>query len=300
VAGDPGLSNGGAHAHAGSTGALAGRAGAAGAPPGGAPGAAGSTSAGSSNGGAGAGGGAPAMSAGCGKAAPLSVASQQTVMIDSAVRSYLLVPPTPYDGNTPYPVVFAYHGSGGSGANFRAGVSFEAAADNQAIFVYPDGAGGIWDLKNNGSDAKLFDSIMSSLTANWCVDSGAVFAIGFSYGGWAATQMARARPAAMRAVVSIEGGGPQGASNSDPAVAAMIIHGTNDTAEPLTAGQNSRDHFLQINGCGSTSSATSPAPCVAYAGCQPKKPVVWCQHEGGHEIPAFTASAIWSFFSGVR
>jgi len=297
--GNTGGAGGGAGAHSGGAPGAAGAAGAAGggagAHGGGAPGAAGTTGAAGSGGSGGA-----VKSAGCGKSAPLSAATQQSVMIDSATRGYFLAPPTPYDNGTPYAVVFAYHGSGGSGSSFRPAGGVEGAAANQAIFVYPDGAGGIWDLKNNGSDAKLFDAILATLSANWCIDTGAVFAVGFSYGGWAATQMASARPAAVRAVASIEGGGPQAASNSDPAVAAMIIHGKDDTAEPLASGESSRDHFLKTNGCGNTSSPLNPAPCVTYSGCKPKKSVAWCQHDGGHEIPAFSAAGIWAFFNGAR
>jgi len=239
-------------------------------------------------------------SAGCGKTAPLSAATQQSVMIDSATRGYLLAPPSSYDKNTPYAVVFAFHGSGDSGAGFRGWSGFEGPTNNQAIFVYPDGVGGVWDLKNNGSDAKLFDSVLATLSANWCIDTNAVFAVGFSYGGWAATQMASARPAAVRAVASIEGGGPQGSTNSDPAVAAMIVHGKNDTAEPLASGQSSRDHFIKIDGCTNTSSALNPAPCVAYSGCKPKKTVAYCEHDGAHEIPGFAGAGIWSFFNSMR
>lgn|GEM_PF-2551332 len=299
--GQAGSANGGSGDQPGGAPGAAGSAsGSSGAISSGAPGTAGSSSAGSGSASAGAAGsGTPAKSAGCGKAAPLSAATQQTAMIDGTSRGYLLVPPTPYDKDTPYSVVFAFHGGGANGASFRP--SFEAETANQAIFVYPDGAGGVWDLKNNGSDAKLFDSILATLSANWCIDSGAVFAFGFSYGGWAATQMASARPSVVRAIASVEGGGPQGSSNSDPPVAAMIIHGKNDTAEPLASGQSSRDHFLKVDGCGSTPTATTPSPCVTYDGCKPKKSsVVWCEHEGAHEVPGFAPAAIWSFFKSMR
>jgi polyhydroxybutyrate depolymerase len=256
----------------------------------------GSSAAGGGN--AGASGGV--KSAGCGKPAPLAAPAQQSVMIDGASRGYFLAPPAPYDSGTAYAVVFAYHGSGGNGSGLRGYFGLEAASAGKAIFVYPDGVGGIWDLKNSGSDAKLFDAVLATLSANWCIDTGAVFAAGFSYGGWAATQMAAARPTVVRGVASIEGGGPQGASNDDPAVAAMIIHGKNDGAEPLASGEGSRDHFLKIDGCGSTSSAITPAPCVTYANCKPQKAVAWCEHDGAHEIPAFAPAAIWAFFSSVR
>jgi polyhydroxybutyrate depolymerase len=215
-------------------------------------------------------------------------------------RTYYLVPPTNYNPATAYPLVFVFHGAGGTGENIHGWFKLEQAASGAALFVYPDGLGGIWDLGNNGPDAKLFDQVVASLSEQWCLDSKAIFAAGFSYGGWAATQMALARPTVVRAIASIAGGGPQGGKKTDPAVAAMIIHGTADTAEPIVAGTKSRDHFAATNGCTNGTSSLSPSPCVAYAGCQPGKSVAWCEHAGAHEIPEFAASGIWSFFLANR
>lgn len=261
------------------------------------------SSAGSSGMSAGAGGGgsgSASKSDGCGKPAPLAEAAQQTVKIGGTDRGYFLVPPPGYDPQTPYALVFAFHGAGGNGSGLRGYFGLEAASMGQAIFVYPDGVGGIWDLGNDGPDAKLFDSLLTTLQSAWCVDKGSVFTAGFSYGGWAATQMGKARATIVRGVASIEGGGPQGGGKGDAAVAAIIVHGSNDTAEPLASGESSRDHFLATNGCGATSSDVSPAPCKTYAGCKPGKAVEWCQHPGGHEVPPFAPAGIWSFFASLR
>jgi polyhydroxybutyrate depolymerase len=264
-----------------------------------------SAEAGSPSGGTGGGGGSSGVgggmkSAGCGKPAPLAEATQQSVTLGSDPRGYFLVPPTGYDSKTPYALVFAFHGAGGDGSGLRGYFGLEAASKGQAIFVYPDGLGGIWDLKNDGPDAKLFDALLTTLEDAWCIDKGSVFTAGFSYGGWAATQMAKARPAVVRGVASIAGGGPQGGGSKDAPVAAIIVHGSSDGAEPIAAGESSRDHFLATNGCGATSSDVAPAPCKTYAGCMTGKAVQWCQHAGGHEVPAFAPTGIWGFFASLR
>lgn len=239
-------------------------------------------------------------SAGCGKSAPLPTATKQTTSVGGTPRSYYLVPPTGYNAATAYPLVFVFHGAGGTGEGMHGWFKLEQAASGAALFIYPDGLGGIWDLGNNGPDAKLFDQLVGSLGEGWCLDTKAIFAVGFSYGGWAATQMALSRPTVIRAIASLAGGGPQGGKNTDPAVAAMIIHGTADTAEPIVAGTRSRDHFVATNGCAKGTSNMSPSPCVAYVGCQAGKSVAWCEHTGAHDIPDFAASGIWSFFLANR
>ena len=100
------------------------------------------------------------------------------------------------------------------------------------------------------------------------------------------------------AIVSASGGGPQGGCSG--AVAAMMTHGISDDAEPIGSGERSRDHFVESNGCDSTSSAVTPSPCVAYAGCEPGKDVIWCAFEGSHTVPDFGPAATWSFFSRLR
>lgn len=68
----------------------------------------------------------------------------------------------------------------------------------------------------------------------------------------------------------------------------------------IAEGLSSRDHWIKANGCGMATAPVNPSPCVAYAGCQADLPVVWCQHTGGHEWPAFAASGIWGFLAGFH
>ncbi len=251
------------------------------------------------SGSAGAGGTGNPTSDGCGSPAPITAAEQRTISAGGQERGYYLVPPTDYDSSRGYPVVFGFHGSGGTGEGLRGFLGLEAASGGQAIFVYPDGLGGIWDLGNSGADVVMLDEIVTSLTATFCVDEGAIFATGFSYGGWMATQAACARPEVFAGIASIAGGGPQGGGGCSAPVAAMIIHGNTDEAEPIAAGQGSRDHFVDTNGCESSSAPTDPSPCVAYAGCDRAKSVWWCEHDGGHGVPEFAPAGMWSFFSGL-
>lgn len=104
-----------------------------------------------------------------------------------------------------------------------------------------------------------------------------------------------------RAVAAMAGAPISGArcSNRQPErpVAFWGSHGTEDTALPIDLALPIRDAFLKRNGCGTTTHAVEPSPCVAYDGCQDGYPVVWCQVEGqGHAIPSYSSTAIAKFF----
>jgi len=241
-------------------------------------------------------------SAGCGKAGtPMSRYVDATV--DGQGRKYYLSFPANYDANKAYALVFGFHGGGDisdAGETFRQWSGVEDNSNSEAIFAYIDGVGGIWDLENNGNDFKSVDAIFNAVRSDFCIDETDVFAFGFSYGGWAAAQIGCARPALIRGIVSIAGGGPMGSCNQ--AVAAMIVHGEGDSTmnggEDFAQGLATRDRCKNANACSDASSPTMPYPCVSYAGCS--QPVYWCAHPGAHVIPDFAKQGTWDFFAGLR
>jgi poly(3-hydroxybutyrate) depolymerase len=60
------------------------------------------------------------------------------------------------------------------------------------------------------------------------------------------------------------------------------------------AGQ---DFWVGANHCDATTQPYGDSGCVAYDGCDEGHPVIWCLFDGGHVVPPFAASEIWSFFS---
>jgi polyhydroxybutyrate depolymerase len=239
----------------------------------------------------------PSPSAGCGR--PANTAAPLRVYLDvgEVKRSYFLVHPSAYDPNRPYPVVLGFHGSGSNGAEFRDALDLERLDRNAAMFAYPDGldvAGTTaWLLGPDERDVAFVDAVLAEIEANYCVDRRSIFAVGFSYGGWMVNALACARPSTIRGIVSISGGGPMG--NCTGGVAAMMVHGSGDFDEPIMSGEASRDHWIEANGCGRPASPQPAGPCVSYPGCAGAKPVWWCRHDRGHEIPAYASERTWAF-----
>lgn len=234
-----------------------------------------------------------------------------TVEIDvgGTMREFLLVVPDGYDPDTPSPLVFAFHGLGGSSELARLYFGVEGAADGEAIFVYPQGVpqafvGGQtgWDLTSAGPDVDFFDAMVAELSAGACLDPDRIFATGHSFGGYMSNALGCFRPQVLRAIAPVAGGPPLGGCQ-DSTVAAWLAHGMGDEVVAFSQGELARDSLLDRNGCETTTTAVEPAPCVAYDGCEADVPVVWCAHDDpvmqGHAWPRFAGPAIWAFFDAL-
>ncbi|MCA9618631.1 MAG: hypothetical protein KC731_06410 [Myxococcales bacterium] len=242
----------------------------------------------------GTGGGSP----GCG-VAPTPGTTMEQLMVEGVGRSYVLVIPTSVDGMTPVPLIFGHHGFGGTGE--AASNYFGLTGDEPAIYVYPQAeelpAGGVgWDMAPDGVDVAFFDALVVELLDTQCIDASRIFAAGHSHGASFSNHLGCYRSDVLRAIAPVAGGGPwAGPCPDGTRVSAMLTHGSADMDVPIDNGINSRDHWLEANGCaGASSSPTSPSPCESYDGCA--EPVLWCQHGGGHEWPDFAGAGIRAFF----
>ncbi len=232
---------------------------------------------------------------GCGQS-PDGIATSIDVGGDE--RTFALHIPKDYDPEFNYPLIFAWHGLGGSGDVAQNYFGIEQHAGDDAIIVYPDAlyldeydATG-WEVNPNGYDFNFFDALYDHLLGNLCIDASRVFSTGHSFGGYMTNYLGCYRADVFNAIAPVAGGPPWGSCGGP--VAAWITHGSADDVVELSEGEAAREKWLTQNDCGDTSSATDPDPCVAYEGCT--RDVHWCLHTGGHEWPAFAGAAIWDFF----
>jgi polyhydroxybutyrate depolymerase len=229
-------------------------------------------------------------------------------------RTYGLFVPDAYDSKTALPIVFVFHGDGGTGAGMR-GINLEAKAAGKAVFVYPDGLNQTWDLDTppgQNKDYVFFDDLVADVASKLCVDTKRVFLFGLSNGAFFANQLGCFRGDKIRGFVSHSGGGPYtnnpsdfgadgifSACNTTPP-AALIIHGDADTVVPFEAGQKSARYWRIKNGCRESTNPYSQNPCVSYAGCNMGHPVVWCPISGlDHALWSSATDVAWSFFSSL-
>jgi poly(3-hydroxybutyrate) depolymerase len=213
-------------------------------------------------------------------------------------RDYFIRLPTGYDKTKPYPLLFGGGGCGGQLVSNGNGAFSNSNANSGAIqigmsYVWAQGGGACFD--DNGVDTPdlpYFDSMLKEIENNYCVDKGKVFVGGYSSGGWEAYMLGLARGGVVRGISPAAGGlrmmRPPG---SNIPIAALLLTGGNDTANPATGPTGSdaaMQLILQINGCTGTDTVPWEVPCKScgcnrYTGCPAAYPVVRCRPPGaGH------------------
>lgn len=233
-------------------------------------------------------------------------------------RTYSLFVPPSYDPARAYPLVFVFHGDGGTGAGVREALPLEAKANGAAIFVYPDAtpqSGRHWSFEFSvflNPDMRLVIDIIAELTGVYNLDPARRFATGVSSGAIFVNVLnCTLGTSYFRAIAPHSGSGPASEFGEDydqdghftgcqaPAAPAIVIHGANDD-EPgvsLAEGDYTRRQWAWRNGCDDTTSNVAPSPCVEHDNCA-AGPVDWCVIPGvGHWIWDQAPQAIWGFFS---
>jgi len=246
---------------------------------------------------------APPRSQGCIDGQGLAE-GEHTFTLEERSRRYILRLPAGYTRDQAWPLVLALHGNGGSAEYWdetSGPRNIRGVLAEDAILVIAEAIEGNWrdySLPEDTWPARVesellyFEEVLAQVRADLCIDERAIFAMGFS-GGGSFSGVLGCRRTDIRAIAV---GGS--VIYFDPAncvgtPAAWITLGT----EELNADREAyRDFFRDRAGCEATATATEPAPCTAYDGCNPDTPVHYCQHPDGHIWPDFASQAMWGFF----
>jgi poly(3-hydroxybutyrate) depolymerase len=229
-----------------------------------------------------------------------------TVQSSGMSRTYVLRIPDDYDDNRPYRLILSYHGANGSGTQIAAGsggyFGLLALSMGTAIFVAPNGTGGLWS-NTDGQDVTFTDDILAQIQADLCVDTTRIQLEGFSMGGAMVNTLICARPGKFRtAAIHSAGGQPRPTSCEPIAYFASL-------GQQENGGQNTQsDLFAMENGCTVATLPRAPAGghlCSNYEGCPPATPVRWCPYDGGHtasptdsgQSMSWMPREVWTFFT---
>lgn len=235
-------------------------------------------------------------------------------------RSYLLhVPPT-YDGTTRMPVVFLFHGFGGTPEKVMETTGMASLADQRGfVVVAPLARGAVtqWDFRSPGSvessDASFTQDLSSAVSAQGCVDPDGVFAAGFSNGSAMVLALACDPDSQFTAYGAVSG--PYMAPNCSQAKPASIayFHGLLDDVVPYTGAETAIGPLPPVDdtvaewvahdecpALGATTTAIGVLRHFAWRDCAGGSAIsVYVVEDAGHRWPGVRVDAstlMWEFF----
>ena len=211
----------------------------------------------------------------------------------------------------PTPVIFAFHGHGGT---MRFSVRKFAFHElwPEAIVVYPQGLptpGQLTDPegkkpgwqagkgKQNDRDLKFFDAMLASLKAENQVDAKRIYATGHSNGGGFTYLLWAERGDVFAAMAPIAAGPGRGSGELCPKP-VLHVAGEKDPLVLYAWQKRIIDRVRQVNQCDESGKVWSQKGDLV-ATIYPSKrgtPVVSAIHPGGHGVPEGTTEMIVKFF----
>ena len=238
--------------------------------------------------------GLPSPVPGC-TASPGPVGELDLKALGWAPLGGVLVVPEGAAAGTAVPVVFVFHGAGDTGADARDVFQLEDAGAGPAIFVYPNGAQGTWDIRPLSADGRRVDALLGLLSITYCIDPHRIYIAGFSAGAVFTLYLGCNVPGTFRGLASVAGADDRfelGCCKSG--ISGIFIHGTQDDTILLSEGQRSLDTTLVRDKCDPNALA-GDANCQGYS-CPVPYAVDYCQWTGGHDVPPFAGAEIMRFF----
>ncbi len=247
----------------------------------------------------------PSPSSGCGR--PPAGAGEKVARAGKLQTPYLLTLPPGYDGKTPVPLAFAFHGRTRSHTLLHGGDASRLAEElgSRYAVAYVKSIGAGYDQpKEQRDNLQLFDALYPELLAKYCIDSEQVFALGHSSGGLFAEVLGCERSALLRGIAAVAGARVEAECRGGGA--AQLIHGERDSVVSVSRGRHALAQFARASGCSEESAAIGAASCVRYTGCQASAPVEWCPHgeptyqDTNHGWPSFASAEIARFFGSLE
>ena len=226
--------------------------------------------------------------------------------VEGTMRKALVYLPAISGSSKSHPLIFAFHGHGGTMQNMYRTHRFDLLWP-EAIIVYPQGLntpGNLtdpegkktgWQQLNtmNNRDLKFFDRMLDSLKKVLDIDDDRLYATGHSNGGNFVYQLwaQRGDLFAAFAPTSTLPGKNLPALKPKP---VFVITGQND---PLVKPGNqylAHQKLLRLNGCDPNGS--KDGPLITRYASKIGAPVELYIHPGGHEYPQDANEAVVRFF----
>ncbi|MFO0827502.1 MAG: prolyl oligopeptidase family serine peptidase [Phycisphaerales bacterium] len=234
--------------------------------------------------------------------------THRTYRVEGAVRDAVLwIPPKDKIPATGAPVVFVFHGHGGSAFNASRQFALHTLWP-EALIVYPQGLPTVaplvdpqgkergWQLtigSNDDRDLKFFDAMLAALDKECPIDRSRIYCTGHSNGGGFTYLLWQARPDVFAAVAPSAAAAMRPAETLKP-LPVMHMAGEKDPLVRYEWQVKTMDAVQKLNGCNPT--GTPWAEHATIHESRTGTPLVRYVHPGGHEFVKDAAPLIVRFF----
>ena len=199
----------------------------------------------------------------------------QTITHNNEIREYVSYIPNSYDGTSSIPLLFNFHGFGGSASEYLEYADMRSLAESDTfVLIYPQGSclngsshwnpcpsGG--DNKSTADDVGFVESILNEISSQYNIDPERIYATGYSNGGMMAYGLANYKSDLIAAVGSVSGAMLDCTEPSSHPMPIVHLHGTSDDVIPYNGGsdyssvQNTLDHWINFNNTLTTPTITT-------------------------------------------
>jgi len=172
------------------------------------------------------------------RAGAVPAGAERTVSLQAGAvsGSYQLSVPRTYRFRRPTALILLFYGFGSDPAQFAALTHLPARGSTAGFLVavpHDQSGESEWQLSGHGTDATFVDALVGSLEHRYCVDQGAVFAVGLSAGAAFTIAYSCAHEGQIAAIATVAVEFQLGCSRPMPILA---FHGTSDPLVPYRNG----------------------------------------------------------------
>ena len=238
--------------------------------------------------------------------------TRQTWTVDGVERSALIAAPRAPSSGASVPLVFVFHGHGGTSA--QASRSFRIhQAWPEALVIYPQGlptVGQVTDPQGNlpgwqhtpggekDRDLHLVDAMFAWATKTYNVDRARVFAAGHSNGGSMVYVLWAAQPDRFAAFAPSSSVFKLAQVTTAKPKPAFIVAGQKDALVPFATQQLSLRAVLKLNRA-ATDGADWAGGVKKHASSTGADVFTYI-HPGGHPMPADAGEMMVRFFKSIK
>lgn len=179
----------------------------------------------------------------------------KTITVDKLQRSYNVYAPKSIPADKKVPLLFVFHGGGGTAERMEKSLRFNELADrDNFIVVYPQGIGNNWNdgretdvlkaQKEKVDDLAFIRKLLDAIAKDYKIDEKRIYATGASNGGIFSHYIGVNLSDKFAAIAPVIGGIAEPVSRNfkpESPVSVFIIQGTDDKLVPYNGGNVARN-----------------------------------------------------------